>query len=82
MKRRFVILVDWNPQIAGGEMETFGTWTTEAAADVQRERWERRALALADGYAEATPVFYTIEIQPKSGRFLRRLRSWWDGERL
>lgn len=85
MKPRFAVLVDWCPQLAGGRMALFGTWTTHAAAKEQADRWERRTAAALkrDGaYSDEISQFTVevIELEPKAGRFRRWLGWFLDGE--
>lgn len=81
MKQRFAVLVDWEPQIAGGDIEVYGTWQTFEAAQQQAKIWEQRALKLAEGHAESTPIIHVVPLRSKvrSG-FRAKLAAWWEGK--
>lgn len=82
MKRRFAVLIDWNPQVAGGRMALFGTWQTERLAELQAKRWERRIIReLGDDYDGSLSQFTieVIELEPKSGRLRRWLHDFLAG---
>jgi len=53
MPLRFVAVIDWRPDLAGGHIEVFGTWRTRAAA--------QKAL---DGWAQKFPPELVTECEP------------------
>lgn len=85
MKRRFAVLVDWCPQLAGGRMALFGTWQTYDAAKEQADRWERRTVAelKAAGKCDESISQFTVEVielEPKTGHFGRWLAAFMAGD--
>ncbi len=73
--QRFAVAVSWFP-VPGGEdgVEMFGTWQTEAAAEIQANAWRKKIDKQYGQNAPGAPIVWVQPILPKNrARFDARL---------
>lgn len=67
---RYVIVINWAPWYAGAELQIFGNWFYQPAAEDTAEHW-RRILA-AEFHTDYMP---SVTVHQLSGKFVRNLKT-------